>query len=289
MKRVQIVIPVINLWRDYTKPCLASVIRASQNIDYRIFLIDNGSTDETQEEARKLISDRFIYHRNETSWPLAQTWNYGIRRAFEDAYDYVFVINNDVLIHPDAIDNLVDRLKDDKHGLVMATCMNVKSECDQLGAPEKLFELKSKDKTDVPEAEHPDFSAFMLNKRGWDLVGEFDEGFWPAYFEDNDYHYRINLLGLKAITLPTALFYHYGSRTQNQNPNQMLVSSLLFEKNRSYILSKWGSTDADQIRYRRPFNDVFKDAKWTLQKAHTGACPCNVKCAILLNRFGKYD
>jgi len=286
--KVQIVIPVINLWRDYTKPCIDSVIRASRNINYRIFLIDNGSTDETQIEAQKLISDRFLYHRNEELWPLSKAWNYGIRRAFEDGYDYAFVINNDVLIHPDAIDKLVARLKNSENELVIVTCMNVKSECDQLGSPEKIFEMKSDDKSNVSEAEHPDFSAFMLSKKGWDLVGEFDEGFWPAYFEDNDYHYRINLLRLKAITVPTAMFYHYGSRTQNQNIKQGrgLVPALLFEKNRTYMLSKWGSTNAHNIRYRHPFNDVFKDVKWTLQSAHTGDCACNVKCGAILSRFG---
>ena len=68
----------------------------------------------------------------------------------------------------------------------------------------------------MPESDHPNFAAFLLSRECWERVGPFDEKFYPAYFEDNDYHYRIQLEGWRAITHPPAMFYHYGSRTQNE-------------------------------------------------------------------------
>jgi hypothetical protein len=35
------------------------------------------------------------------------------------------------------------------------------------------------------------WSIFAINRACVDNVGFFDENFFPAYFEDNDYHYRL--------------------------------------------------------------------------------------------------
>lgn len=50
MTKIQIVIPCINLWSKYTKNCINSI---KTKYEYRILLIDNGSTDETKEEMKE--------------------------------------------------------------------------------------------------------------------------------------------------------------------------------------------------------------------------------------------
>jgi GT2 family glycosyltransferase len=39
------------------------------------------------------------------------------------------------------------------------------------------------------------FSSFMVKRDFFDRVGTFDENFDPCWWEDNDMHYRIILLG----------------------------------------------------------------------------------------------
>jgi GT2 family glycosyltransferase len=95
-----------------------------------------------------------------------------------------------------------------------------------------------------------------LNQECWDIVGEFDEVFAPAYFEDNDYHYRIQLAGLLAVLYPPAMFYHFGSRTQleaNENGRAM-VSAPSFENNRAFYIKKWGGMPG-QEKWEHPYND----------------------------------
>lgn len=256
--KIQIVIPAINLWNKYTKPAINSVVQACEGLDYRIILIDNGSTDETLIEAGRLVSANFSHHRNKDRWSCAKSWNFGIRDAFERGYDYVFVINNDVLIHKDAIKSLVTKFKDD---IVMATCMDVRGE---VNPPEKLFDLKSEDYSSLNNSDHPNFSAFMISKKYWDEIGEFDEGFAPAYFEDNDAHHRVVKSQLRAITVPTALFYHYGSRTQNEADVAPIVSSDAFLKNRAYYISKWGGPPGEET-YEHSFNNDSNSIKLTKQ------------------------
>lgn len=260
MPKVQIVIPSINLWKKYTKPCIDSI---KTKYEHRILLIDNASNDQTLIEAGKLVSNTFAHKRNETRWGCAESWNYGIKDAFERGYDYVLVLNNDVLLHPEAIDRLVDRFEkinscvgdeegikyfNENKNLALVTCMDVTGECHN--APDLIFELNAKEKESCPESEHPCFSGYMINRKCWETVGQFDENFKPAYYEDNDYHYRINLAGMKAIVVPTSMFYHYGSRTNLEAYGKPFIDS---SSNHRYYREKWGG-DPTMETYKTPFN-----------------------------------
>jgi GT2 family glycosyltransferase len=232
-------------------------------------LIDNASNDNTLVEAGKLVSDKLSHKRNEDRWSCSKSWNYGVRDAWERGYDYCMIINNDVLLHPDCIDEMVDRFErgnvsgditkeiiDSNKPIVMVTAMDVRGDCTN---PKDVLSKKLDEYRKVPEAEHPNFSCFMINKKFTETVGEFDEGFRPAYFEDNDAHYRIRMAGLKAIVHPYALFYHYGSRTTNEaSPDgKPTVSSIQFEHNRELYVEKWGGRPGEE-KFKIPFNnDIY--------------------------------
>lgn len=258
--KLQIIIPAINLWDKYSKPCIQSVQEAmvyakKHGIDCRILFIDNASTDNTRDEAGKMVSDLFCHHRNEERWGFQKSVNFGVNDAWERGYDLALVMNNDTLLHPQAIWRLIDRAKidDDRFPNVgMITCMDVRSET----TPFLLSSMDIKQKEGVEEAPHPNFSAFMISKQMWEAVGEFDEVFAPAYFEDNDYHYRMDLAGYDAIVLPTALFYHHGSGTQNEanEDGTPVVPSPAFEANRAKYAEKWGGVPGEE-KYDVPYNN----------------------------------
>lgn len=269
--KVQIVIPGINLWEKYSKPCIDSVLEAmvyakKHGVDCRILFIDNASTDETSQEAGKMVSDIFCHQRNEERWGFQKSVNFGVNDAWERGYDLALICNNDILIHPQAIWRLVDRFKIDKEPFLnvgMVTCMDVRSET----APFLLGSMNVKEKEAVEEAPHPNFSAFMLSKAMWEDIGEFDEVFAPAYFEDNDYHYRMKLAGYDAIVLPTALFYHYGSGTQNEanEDGKPLVPGPMFEANRARYAEKWGGVPGEE-KWEIPYENKELDLASTKQK-----------------------
>ena len=264
MNKVQIIIPVINLWEEYSEKALSTIsvamMRAKEHgIDSQILFIDNASTDHTQKEAEKRISKLFIYKRNEERWGFQKSVNYGINYAFENGCEYAFVCNNDILLQKDAIWILAERVKG------IATCVNISGEI----TPGYFYDVDPHSKEEVEESPHPDFSAFIISRDCWEKVGEFDEAFAPAYFEDNDYHYRMKLLGIEAVSVPIAIFYHFGSRTQNsaREDNMPMVSHELFEKNRAYMIEKWGSTSAEDIRYKYPFNNIKNSINFTKQQS----------------------
>ncbi len=268
--KVEIIVPVINLWQKYTSPCLDSIFEAMirakvHNIDSHILLIDNNSTDETSREASKLESELFHYHKNSDRWGFQRSVNFGMMYAWENKMDFGLVCNNDIVMHPEAIWRLVERF--DKGDVAMVTGMPVDGEMKAANLiPSLISTLNAKDKESVEETEHPCFSMIMINKPCWEIVGEFDELFAPAYFEDNDYHYRMQLAGLLAILLPTAMFYHYGSMTQNvgSERGRRIVTSEMFEKNRAAFIEKWGGVPTEE-KFQHPYNDEKKSIKSTLQ------------------------
>jgi GT2 family glycosyltransferase len=258
--RIGAVMPAINLWEKYTLPAIDSVstamlnARTKHNIESHFLLIDNGSTDSTQKGAKELTE--MEYHRNEEMWGFQKSVNFGIKHFFRKEYgfDYVLVLNNDIVLHEDAILQLVKRFE--QGGVGMVTCLDVSGEMN--GAhkhPSKISEIKTNEKDTCPESPHPNFSAFMINRECWDKVGEFDEVFAPAYYEDNDMHYRMNLAGIKAVCYPPAMFYHYGSRTQNEAIGRPLTNSgNQFEQ----YVKKWGGGPG-QEKFTHPYNAEDKD------------------------------
>lgn len=243
--KITVVIPVFNLYLEFTKNCIKSILNQNVPDEYNvnILVINNCSTDNTSNEVKELISYNLPIQiiDNPENYGCAKSWNQGSKVAFDEGSDYVFIINNDVLFQRSCIANLVKRLElNDDVILVSAKHVNTPEEVNhELVLP-------------FTEVESPSFSAFMIGCNCWGLIGNFDEEFKPAYFEDNDYHYRIKLAGKKAITTSTAIYHHFGSRTQNQLPGGVCRSQQ-FENNRAYFAKKWGGVPGKEI-YKTPFS-----------------------------------
>ncbi len=97
----------------------------------------------------------------------------------------------------------------------------------------------------------------MLSRECWEQTGEFDEIFFPAYYEDNDYHYRMQQAGILAITYPPAMFFHWGSATQNEAIGRPLTDS---GNQYAQYVRKWGAPPG-QEKFKTPYDDASKTIK----------------------------
>lgn len=183
-------------------------------------------------------------------WTLSKAWNEGIRKAVERDSDYILIINDDIVLSPTTIDNMITFF-DFHPEAVLVSAFDMR---ESMTAEEVYDDGWSGSFTDSHFDEKPDFACFMVRPDTVEKIGWFDENFSPAYFEDNDYHRRIVVLGHKAYSTTSALFYHYGSRTQYSDPYIPVVPSTAFEVNRLYFESKWGGSPGKEL-YVTPFND----------------------------------
>lgn len=94
------------------------------------------------------------------------------------------------------------------------------------------------------------WNNFILPRRTYQEVGPFDEKFWPAYYEDNDYSWRLKLKKKKCMN--TAFLYpeiFRESKTLEKCPE---LKSYI-PGNLGYYKSKWGGPPGEE-RFRIPFD-----------------------------------
>lgn len=258
MDKILVVMPVVNLWDQYTIHCMESLAAQKGETPFEICIIDNCSTDETVNKAddfgnRKMPGRVHVIH-NDTNKGCGGGWNQGLEFGLANGFTHFAILNNDILCGPGCIQAMYDRMK--KGDIMLTSSVDVIRE---LIVPQQVLdeaqEVNHKPDTEAP---HPNFSCYMIDKETVAKVGMFDEDFFPAYFEDNDYHYRIKLAGGKAIANTLSVFIHYGSRTQNQSASAPIVPGPAFVKNQQYFFKKWGGAPTHE-RFTHPFNNDQQD------------------------------
>lgn len=117
--KTAIVIPVWNLWKKMTFPCLQSIRRHTDLEQIHVYLVDNGSTDETPLFAEKmgqgLFGSHFTYIKNAENLGFAKACNQGAEQAHADACPYVLFLNNDTLVTENWLPPLVGVMEQKKH------------------------------------------------------------------------------------------------------------------------------------------------------------------------------
>jgi O-antigen biosynthesis protein len=239
-----IIIPLLNCL-EYTRQMLLTI---QTSYKFKLILINNGSTDGTGAYINKCGESSNVYPINfNENKGVSASWNLGIKMAIDKCDSkYFFIPNNDVLLHPKTIDTLIEKI--DQKGVLMATATDISGSIPTpsdikavLAPPESL------------EVEAPDFSCFLIKRETIRSIGYFDESFYPAYFEDNDYHYRIKLSGGHAYRYNQAIYFHYGSRTIKAGQQIKDKANLGYTINRDYFIRKWGGEPGKEI-FKTPFN-----------------------------------
>ena len=197
----------------------------SQSIPVRIFAIDNDSRDNTPQLLESLGHEHIVTHHS-PQLGVAGGWNAGLRYLFQvEGAERVLVVNQDVQLLPTTYEAL-----DAERAEFVSTVSTHDKES-----------LKTYKNSSGLKRPHPDFSCFLIGRKCYATVGPFDETFYPAWFEDNDYHIRAARAGIElyCIDMP---FYHYAAGTVKGASEQERAEYYdpAFRKSREYFHSKWG-------------------------------------------------
>lgn len=93
--------------RDLVEECLKAILAQTVPVE-RIVVIDNGSSDGTAEMLSQDWSDRIELHILPKNIGAAGGFNTGIRMAYRSQADGVWVMDDDVIPDPDALEKLID-------------------------------------------------------------------------------------------------------------------------------------------------------------------------------------
>jgi GT2 family glycosyltransferase len=177
-----------------------------------IFIIDNGN----QNINLKFKHPNIKVIESEFNMGVAASWNLLCREIFAE-HEYAIILNDDVYLGK----------KDYEIDMFLKQF------------PQKEFYLGTQD-----------FCSFILPKSTYEKVGEFDESFYPAYFEDNDYFYRMRLAHINYFVAPiiNPILYR-SSMTAQKDPN---VLNYVKANEKRYI-EKWGGLPESE-KYLKPYN-----------------------------------
>lgn len=130
--KISIIIPIYNV-SAYIGRCLESVF-SQDYADWEAILVDDCGHDDSMEIARTLVaerslSDRFIFFKHENNRGLSAARNTGILAA---SGEYLYFLDSDDYITPDALSKLAGPIKQKKADLVVG---NFSVEGDSRGIP----------------------------------------------------------------------------------------------------------------------------------------------------------
>ncbi|MEO5358785.1 MAG: glycosyltransferase family 2 protein, partial [Nitrospirae bacterium YQR-1] len=172
-----------------------------------VIVVDNASEDGSQQKVRARFGD-IIWIRNKINEGYAKATNTGVQRA---TGEFIFLLNNDVVLYPDTTGKLVDFLKSESwagavapllyypDGTIQISCRRFPSitslVLEKLGieriAGFKKWKLTALEHMSADEAPQPMASALLVRRKCWHQVGELDEKKFPIFFNDVDWCYRL--------------------------------------------------------------------------------------------------
>jgi hypothetical protein len=208
---------ILNLNRkDYLEKCLQSIYNNSYK-NCEVIVVDNGSTDGSQELVRK----KFPYVKlieNSQNLGFGGGNNIGIKNA---RGDLLFLINNDVVLDHLCIQKLVEKslLRKDVGifgckiyfghlGNVLQHAGGILDKSGS-GTVRGLLEKDSGFYDIDCEVDWVHGAAMMVRREVFEKVGIFDRIYHPIYHDEIDICYRARKAGFKVLYVPKAVVYHY--------------------------------------------------------------------------------
>jgi GT2 family glycosyltransferase len=214
--RVSIIILNWNGLED-TIECLESLKKITYP-NYEVIVVDNASSGNDVEVLRGRYQDYIRIIQNEKNYGFAKGNNIGIRYALDEGADYVLVLNNDTVVAPTFLDELVSCCrKEQKIGAVGPKLYHYDNP-----ARVQLPELYEKVGDAPADMETLSGVAFLVGRSVWEQVGLLDEVFYPAYGEDRDFFERLKEHGYRIVCVPASKVYHKMSATARRYPDLSL-------------------------------------------------------------------
>jgi GT2 family glycosyltransferase len=220
----RVAIIVLN-WNDYddTVNCLKSLERLNY-ADFRVYLVDNHSSDDSfkrlQQECRlHAFTCDITCLETGANLGFAGGNNRAIKKAYQEGYDYFWLVNNDAVVAPDALTQLVETIKKDKRIGIVGSKIYY-SGSDKIWFAGGLVSSWTGQTHHIGygERDHGQYDqerpvqfitgCSLLFRRGLiDKIGLMRE-FYFLYYEETEWNIRARQAGFKVVYQPRSRIYH---------------------------------------------------------------------------------
>lgn len=202
MKKIAAIVVTYNR-KELLKECINSLL-ALKKKDLDVFVIDNASTDGTYEEIKKWIdSEEIRYFDTQENLGGAGGFNYGLREALKDNYDYAWLMDDDTIVQKNTLDSMLEKsnlLKDNFSFLSSLAKWTDGSFCEmnrQLIDPD-WFKYENHFRDGLVPIKHATFVSYFVNmsvaKKAGLPIKEF-------FIYGDDWEYSLRLSKIKPAYL----------------------------------------------------------------------------------------
>lgn len=223
---MQLAVIILN-WNGLAllKEFLPSVVEYSNDL-YKIYIADNGSTDDSIDYLKKNFQEIQIIELEENNG-FAHGYNKALEKVEEDIY---VILNSDVEVSPDWLKGVVEQFKENKDlAALQPVLLDHRSRnkyeyagaaggfIDKNGFPfcdGRLFNHieEYNEKAKSKEIFWASGAALIIRKADFRMVGGFDGDFF-AHMEEIDLCWRLKNIGKEIHSYPQSIVYHLGGGT----------------------------------------------------------------------------
>ncbi|WP_026370229.1 glycosyltransferase family 2 protein [Kallotenue papyrolyticum] len=222
--------------------CLGSLVHQQHAPAYEILVVDNASTDDTAALVRtRYPSVRLL--RLDDNQGFAAGVNHGVQAARGTT---IALLNPDASARADWLSQLIAPLQDARIGVTGSKVLSPDGLIQSVGTLLELPTLLTAHRGDG-EPDHGQYdppadvwavhgAAMAFRRDAWMTVGGFDEGYFPAYWEESDFCQRVRQAGYRVVTAPQAVVYHQEAATTGKYSAEFYFYYL---RNRLRYAVKW--------------------------------------------------
>lgn len=225
MKMEDKVAIIILNWNSYedTFECLKSLERLKYS-NFSVFLVDNDSKDQSFTKLKtdfknKVFNLNIKFIQSGGNLGFAGGNNIAIKMAYDQGYDYFWLLNNDAVVHKDSLTPLVETLRSNLDiGIVGSKIyyFNTKKiwfaggKVDLKLGRVKHIGLREDDNglyDDIKEVDFINGCSLAFHRRVLDRVGYMDEDYF-LYYEETDWNVRVKKAGFSIVFCPQSIVEH---------------------------------------------------------------------------------
>ncbi|QHT69800.1 glycosyltransferase family 2 protein [Rhodocytophaga rosea] len=215
-----IIIPVFNR-KKFTEECLLS-LQKQTNTNFKIIVVDDGSTDGTSEMIDKNFSEVILIKaKGDLFWTAAT--NLGISYALNQHATFVMTLNNDTIATEDFVEKMYYWAAKKPDIIMGALALDAYTKEPVFGGERLnwlsntnasvLANLSPEKQTGLHQVTHFPGRGLWIPRKVFEKIGLFDVKKFPHYFADYDFTYTATRAGFEIYCNFDAKIFIYPSES----------------------------------------------------------------------------
>ncbi len=271
-----------------TKEQLLDIAKVdTKGIDCECLVVDNGSGDGTEEAIKnyKLPNMDYKFIQSGANLGFAGGNNVGIKDALRRGYDYIILMNNDLILPPDIVTKLVqfmdknpdvgvaspkmyfakgyefhkDKYKESEKGKVIWYAGGIIDRNNVYSVHRGVDEVDNGQYDKTIDTDFANGATVIIRREVFKKVGLLDASYF-LYWEDADFSQRVKEKGFRIVYYPGTWMWHKVSASTGGSGSP--TNDYFLIRNRYYFAAKYLSFRTKFAVLRDTLRIIFTGRKW---------------------------